>query len=93
MGPEFLRGTKKEVDYDLEETPLVVFINARSGGRVGPQLANKLAKALGRSQVQHKAVQVYVLRVGADRRTVNAAAMFAQVASLCFTASKVFIYI
>lgn len=51
VAPEFLTGTKKDAAYDLDDCPLIVFINARSGGRVGPELANKLARALGRSQV------------------------------------------
>lgn len=51
VAPEFLKATKKDAAYDLDDCPLIVFINARSGGRVGPELANKLARALGRSQV------------------------------------------
>ncbi|KAF8071142.1 DGK4 [Scenedesmus sp. PABB004] len=53
VAPEFLAGTKADALFDRrdEEAPLIVFINARSGGRVGPELANVLARALGRSQV------------------------------------------
>ncbi|KAF6254714.1 diacylglycerol kinase accessory domain-containing protein [Scenedesmus sp. NREL 46B-D3] len=51
VAPEFLRGTKKDALYDTDEAPLIVFINARSGGRVGPELAGVLSRALGSSQV------------------------------------------
>eukprot|EP00882_Tetradesmus_deserticola_P003858 GHRQ01004082.1.p1 GENE.GHRQ01004082.1~~GHRQ01004082.1.p1 ORF type:complete len:207 (+),score=69.47 GHRQ01004082.1:229-849(+) len=51
LAPEFLQGTKKNAVYDTAEAPLIVFINARSGGRVGPELAGVLARALGSSQV------------------------------------------
>lgn len=52
MAPEFLRGTKKDPEYERVDTPLIVFINARSGGRVGPALAARLSRALGRAQVR-----------------------------------------
>ncbi|WIA32111.1 hypothetical protein OEZ86_002962 [Tetradesmus obliquus] len=51
VAPEFLQHTKQDAVYDADEAPLIVFINARSGGRVGPELAGVLARALGRSQV------------------------------------------
>jgi len=51
MPPEFLRGTKPDADFETDEAPLIVFINARSGGRIGPELAKVLAQALGSSQV------------------------------------------
>jgi len=51
VAPEFLAGTKPEASWDVDVTPLIVFINARSGGRVGPELANVLSRSLGRSQV------------------------------------------
>jgi hypothetical protein len=54
VAPEFLQGTKQDAVYDTDEAPLIVFINARSGGRVGPELAGVLARALGRSQVRCK---------------------------------------
>lgn len=44
-------GTKPDAEFDTDEAPLVVFINARSGGRVGPELASVLARAVGSSQV------------------------------------------
>jgi hypothetical protein len=44
--------------YDTDDAPLIVFINARSGGRVGPELAGVLARALGRSQVGLAAIQM-----------------------------------
>jgi hypothetical protein len=51
MAPEFLQGTKPDADFDTDEAPLIVFINARSGGGMGPKLAGVLARALGSSQV------------------------------------------
>jgi len=51
IAPEFLRGTKPDADFETDEAPLIVFINARSGGRLGPELANVLARAVGSSQV------------------------------------------
>eukprot|EP00775_Hariotina_reticulata_P012946 gene12946-13074_t len=51
VAPEFLAGTQPDVSWDVDVTPLIVFINARSGGRVGPELANVLSRSLGRSQV------------------------------------------
>ncbi len=44
-------GTKKFVGLQRAETPLIVFINAKSGGRVGPRLATVLFHALGQGQV------------------------------------------
>lgn len=52
VAPEFLQDTKRDAAFDEDEVPLIVFINARSGGRVGPELASVLARALGRSQVR-----------------------------------------
>lgn len=52
LAPEFLHGTKPDAEFDTDEAPLIVFINARSGGRVGPQLAGVLARAVGSSQVR-----------------------------------------
>jgi len=51
IAPEFLRGTKPDADFETDEAPLIVFINARSGGRLGPELAKVLAHAVGSSQV------------------------------------------
>lgn len=51
IAPEFLTATKQDADFDTDDCPLIVFINARSGGRVGPALAAVLARALGNSQV------------------------------------------
>lgn len=46
----YLRGIKEGVDV-LPDTPLLVFINAKSGGRSGPELALALTRAVGRAQV------------------------------------------
>lgn len=54
IAPEFLHGTKLDAEFDTDEVPLIVFINARSGGRVGPELAAVLARAVGSSQVCHE---------------------------------------
>lgn len=54
IAPEFLRGTKPDADFETDEAPLIVFINARSGGRLGPELANVLARAVGSSQVCYR---------------------------------------
>lgn len=35
----------------VADTPLVVFINAKSGGRVGPRLLTVLFRSLGSAQV------------------------------------------
>ena len=51
VAPEFLTGTNAAAGFDACETPLIVFINARSGGRAGPHLATVLAQAIGSSQV------------------------------------------
>jgi hypothetical protein len=51
IAPEFLKGTKPDTEFDTDECPLIVFINARSGGRVGPELAGVLARAVGSTQV------------------------------------------
>lgn len=48
---EYLVGTKTFVGPDVADTPLIVFINAKSGGRVGPRLLTVLLKALGQAQV------------------------------------------
>ncbi|KAI8473588.1 MAG: diacylglycerol kinase accessory domain-containing protein [Monoraphidium minutum] len=53
LAPELLRGTRKDTspDFDQGDAPLIAFINAKSGGRVGPRLAQVLSRALGTSQV------------------------------------------
>lgn len=51
IDPQFLKCTKPDAEFDTDEAPLIVFINARSGGRVGPQLAGVLARAVGSAQV------------------------------------------
>eukprot|EP00210_Caulerpa_lentillifera_P000787 g762.t1 len=48
---EILRGTKNSVEYDVSESPLIAFINARSGGRMGRELVESLFRALGNPQV------------------------------------------
>lgn len=48
---EYLVGTKTFIGPDVADTPLIVFINAKSGGRVGPRLLTVLFKALGQAQV------------------------------------------
>ena len=48
---DYLVGTKRFVGLQLAEAPLIVFINAKSGGRVGPRLATVLFHALGQGQV------------------------------------------
>lgn len=51
IGAEYLVGTKRFVGLHHAEAPLIVFINAKSGGRVGPRLATVLFHALGQGQV------------------------------------------
>lgn len=47
-----LQGTRSDLPPSaVAETPLIVFINARSGGRAGPKLARQLCRAVGRAQV------------------------------------------
>ena len=48
---EYLVGSKKFVGAGVADTPLIVFINAKSGGRVGPRLLTVLFKSLGQAQV------------------------------------------
>jgi len=48
---KFFIGTRKYVPNDMPETPLIAFINAKSGGNVGPRLAEILYRSLGKTQV------------------------------------------
>lgn len=48
---DILKGTKNSLQYDVSESPLIAFINARSGGRLGPELLDSLYRALGNPQV------------------------------------------
>ncbi|GMH33674.1 hypothetical protein BSKO_01508 [Bryopsis sp. KO-2023] len=48
---EILKGIKPKDVYDVSESPLIAFINPRSGGRAGPELVKKLFLALGHAQV------------------------------------------
>ncbi|KAL6785056.1 hypothetical protein ACKKBG_A02255 [Auxenochlorella protothecoides x Auxenochlorella symbiontica] len=48
---EYLLGCKKYVGNDLADTPLIAFINGRSGGQMGTQLLTVLSRSLGQSQV------------------------------------------
>lgn len=48
---DYLRGTHRDAAFEKLEAPLIAFVNARSGGRLGTHVANVLCKALGRSQV------------------------------------------
>ncbi len=52
ISTRFLQGIKKSRLYELPETPLIAFINARSGGQLGPSLAHTLYRALGNQQVR-----------------------------------------
>ncbi|KAL6765054.1 ATP-NAD kinase-like domain-containing protein [Haematococcus lacustris] len=47
---QYLQGVRPEASM-LPAAPLIVFINARSGGRDGPDLAVALSRAVGRVQV------------------------------------------
>eukprot|EP00201_Polytomella_parva_P019485 CAMPEP_0175042170 /NCGR_PEP_ID=MMETSP0052_2-20121109/2387_1 /TAXON_ID=51329 ORGANISM="Polytomella parva, Strain SAG 63-3" /NCGR_SAMPLE_ID=MMETSP0052_2 /ASSEMBLY_ACC=CAM_ASM_000194 /LENGTH=427 /DNA_ID=CAMNT_0016304897 /DNA_START=57 /DNA_END=1336 /DNA_ORIENTATION=+ len=48
---KYLKRINPNSLYQPCESPLIVFINARSGGRTGPDLALRLRRALGTSQV------------------------------------------
>lgn len=48
---EYLVGCKKYVGDDLATTPLIAFINGKSGGHMGPKLLTVLSRSLGQSQV------------------------------------------
>ncbi|EFN52167.1 hypothetical protein CHLNCDRAFT_139349 [Chlorella variabilis] len=48
---EYLCGTKQYVGPGVADTPLIVFINAKSGGHVGPRLLTVLFRSLGQAQV------------------------------------------
>eukprot|EP00887_Chlorella_sp_A99_P001396 scaffold8.g1396.t1 len=48
---ELLVGTKRYVGPLAAESPLIVFINAKSGGRVGSSLISVLFRSLGQAQV------------------------------------------
>lgn len=39
------------LENDLAETPLIAFVNARSGGRAGAMIARVLQRAIGHTQV------------------------------------------
>lgn len=47
----YLYGTKKFLDREIPDAPLIVFINSRSGGRAGPRLKEVLCRTIGRDQV------------------------------------------
>lgn len=49
---EYLKGTKQFLGSALPDSPLLVFINSRSGGRAGARLTEVLCHAIGHSQVQ-----------------------------------------
>jgi len=49
--PIYLQNTKVYIGPQFPDTPLIAFINAKSGGKVGPQLATILFRSLGQSQV------------------------------------------
>lgn len=44
------KGLSMEND-DFAETPLIAFVNARSGGRAGAMIARVLQRAIGNTQV------------------------------------------
>ncbi len=48
-----MRGAKTGLASELPDSPLLVFINSRSGGRAGSRLAEVLYHAIGHSQVIH----------------------------------------
>jgi len=48
---EVLENSKNDVVYDVAESPMIAFINARAGGRMGPELLTSLYRALGNAQV------------------------------------------
>ncbi|KAL4552775.1 hypothetical protein Ndes2526B_g02685 [Nannochloris sp. 'desiccata'] len=49
--PIYLQNTKVYIGPQFPDTPLIAFINAKSGGKVGPQVATILFRSLGQSQV------------------------------------------
>ena len=51
---EFARGLGDPVPA-LPEAPIIVLINSKSGGRVGPECTTAMRRALGYAQVRHLA--------------------------------------
>lgn len=48
---------------DAPESPLVVFVNSRSGGRYGPVLKDRLQDLIGRDQVRAPALHIFLLHL------------------------------
>lgn len=65
---KFLFGTKS-VLQEIRETPLIVFINAKAGGKVGPRLATLFARRLGYGQVVRRILFLYFSFMSEQRNT------------------------
>lgn len=58
---EYMAGCKKYVGDDLATTPLIAFINGKSGGHMGPKLLTVLSRSLGQSQVVRSRLSLFFL--------------------------------
>lgn len=56
---EYMAGCKKYVGDDLATTPLIAFINGKSGGHMGPKLLTVLSRSLGQSQVVRSRLSLF----------------------------------
>ena len=48
---KFLAGCKGIHAVDIPETPLIAFVNSRSGGRAGEEIMGVLSRSIGHTQV------------------------------------------
>lgn len=57
---EALVGTKDIAHYDVAESPIIAFINSKSGGHMGPDLLKNLQLTLGNEQVNLMSLDKYI---------------------------------